>query len=86
MVIVTLEDGTSYSIDTESESIARMIVEHKLRDRLDYRKITGTSLFCGVKMDPKNSAYNSGYYGNKEPLKCSSGWSYKWGDRNAEFR
>ena len=87
MVIVKLKDGTEYNIDTDSESTARMIVERKLRDRLDYREIKKTKLIPGVKMDKFHKNYNSGEYGDREPLSCSSGWSYKWSDgKCAEFR
>ena len=60
MVIVTLKDGTEFNIDTDSESMARMIVEHKLRDQLDYRKIKKTKLIPGVRMDASHKKYNSG--------------------------
>lgn len=87
MVIVILKDGTEFNIDTDSESMARMIVEHKLRDQLDYREIKKTKLISGVKMDASNENYNSGQYGNSQPLSCSFGWSYKWEDgKCAEFR
>lgn len=87
MVIVELKDETEYNIDTDSESMARMIVEHKLRGRLDFREIKKTKLISGVKMLEGHKGYNSGIYQDQEPLKCSSGWSYKWSDgRSAEFR
>lgn len=87
MVIATLKDGTEFNIDTDSESMARMIVEHKLRDRLDYRKIKKTKLVSGARMDSSHKNYNSGQWGDRQPLSCSSGWSYKWDDgKCAEFR
>ena len=87
MVIVTLVDGTTYCIDTDSESKARMIVSDKLKDRLDYRQIQSTDLFEGVRMDTNSRYYNPGDRDYLIPLKCKTGWSYKWSDdRCAEFR
>ena len=64
MVIVILKDGTEFNVDTDSESTARMIVEHKLRGRLDYREIEKTKLISGVTMDASHKHYNSGQWGD----------------------
>lgn len=87
MVLVTLEDGTTYCVDSNSEYNARRVVDYKLRDRLDYRKIEDTDLFDGTTMDKGSRYYNSSDPYDRVPLKCKTGWSYKWSDyKCAEFR
>lgn len=87
MVIVTLEDGTTFCIDSNNEYNARCVVEYKLRDRLDYRRIKSTDLFENVFMDQKSKYYNSSNGYDGIPLKCKTGCSYKWSDyKCAEFR
>lgn len=78
MVIVTLKDGTSYNIDTDSTFNAESIVEYKLRQRLDYRKIKNAQLVSGVIMDINSDGYNSGNQFDGVELNCSDGWSYKY--------
>ncbi len=78
MVIVNLVDGTSYLIDTDDNSTARDVVEHKLKDRHDFRKIAGTIVLKDCLLDKNSKYYNSDdYYDNRE-LQCKTGWSYKW--------
>lgn len=87
MVLVTLEDGTTYCIDTNSKCNARNVVDFKLRNRLDYRRINSIDLFEGTKMDKNSRYYNSDYAFDGVPLKCKTGWSYKWSDGKClEFR
>ena len=78
MVIVTLEDKTSYNIDTEDTFNARSIVSYKLRDRSDCRQIQSFQLIEGVCMDKNSKYYNSGNQFDGEELHCTNGWSYKW--------
>lgn len=77
MVIVTLEDGTTYNIDSDSDFNARSVVEYKLRQRMDYRKIKNTQEIKGAICDSKSKYYNSGRYDSTD-LKCTSGWDYRW--------
>lgn len=77
MVIVTLNDGTTYNIDTDDEYRAESTVDYKLRQRLDYRKVMSSQIVKGVKCDPNSKYSNSCNWDSKE-LVCSSGWSYKW--------
>ena len=87
MVIVTLEDGTMYCVDSDSKDNARSVVDYKLRDRLDYRKIRETNVFEGTSMDKNSKYYNSSNPYDGIPLQCKTGWSYKWSDgRSASFR
>lgn len=87
MTIVTLEDETTYIIDTNERWKAESAVEHKLRDRMDCRKIKDVSVFEGCAIDRNSKYYNSGQYYDGVPLKCKTGWSYKWSDgRCREFR
>ena len=76
MVIVTLQDGTTYQVDTDSESNARMDIERKLRGHLDYRKIASTTQI-DAKLD-KSSKYYNAIGGKSYDLKCKSGWAFKW--------
>jgi hypothetical protein len=75
MCIVTLEDGTTYNIDTDSSFNARSVVEYKLKNRMDFRKIAGVQERKGI---PVSGNYNSGSAYDGKDLRCSSGWSYKW--------
>lgn len=72
-----------YIYATDSVSDARGDVDYKLRQRLDFRKITGCDNFPA-------EITSDGKYINKPdrstPLKAFKGSSYKWGDRGAEFR
>lgn len=87
MVIVRLEDGTTYYIDTNNKYNAREVVKHKLRGRLDYRKIESAELYEELTIDKSSRYYNSGDEFDRVPLKCKTGWSYKWSDvKCAEFR
>lgn len=87
MVIVRLEDGTTYYVDTNSKHTARSVVDHKLRDRLDSRRIKSTDLFEELTVDKNSRYYNSDNEYDGVPLKCKTGWSYKWSDvKCAEFR
>lgn len=87
MVLVTLEDRTTYYIDTNNKYTAREIVKHKLRDRLDYRKIESAELLEELIINKSSKYYNSGNEFDGVPLKCKTGWSYKWSDvKCAEFR
>ena len=58
MVIVTLNDGTTYNMDTDSKSSAESTVDYKLRQRLDHRKIVSSQVIKGVKCD-KDSKYTN---------------------------
>lgn len=78
MYLVILEDGTTYNIDTESSFNARSVVEYKLRDRMDCRRILNVQEIKGAVADKNSSYYNSGSEYDKKELKCTSGWSYKW--------
>ena len=81
MCIVTLEDGTTYNVDTTSEDKARGVVDYKLRQRLDHRKITNAVKIEGTVMVKDSRYYNSGDQFDRKDLHCSYGWDYKWGDR-----
>ena len=87
MVLVRLEDNTTYYIDTNSKFTGRRVVEYKLRGRLDYRKIKSVEVFEDLNIDKSSKYYNSGDEYDRVPLKCKTGWSYKWSDiKCAEFR
>lgn len=77
MVIVTLNDGTTYNMNTDDEYRAKSAVDYKLRQRLDYRQISSSQVIKGVVCDPNSKYTNSCNWDSKE-LQCSSGWSYKW--------
>lgn len=77
MVIVTLNDGTTYNMNTDSISSAESTVDYKLRQRLDSRKIKSFQEIKGVVCDPNSKYTNLCNWDSKE-LVCSSGWSYKW--------
>ena len=86
MVIVTLEDGTRYCIDSDNSGTAKRVVDYKLRDRMDYRHIKDTELFEGIKLDKNMKYYNSDNPYDGVPLQSKTGWSYKWPDgSSAEF-
>ena len=76
MVIVNLKDGTTYLVDTDSESNARMDIEHKLRDHLDYRKMVSV-IQIDAQLD-KSSKYYNAICRNSNDLKCKTGWKFKW--------
>lgn len=78
MIIVTLEDGTTYNIDTDSCFWAENVVEYKLRQRLDYRQIKSMKEIVGAIGDKNSKYYNSGNPYDGKELKCTKGWSYKW--------
>jgi hypothetical protein len=78
MVIVTLTDGTTYNINTDSEFNAKETVSYKLRQRLDFRQVKSTQLIKGAILDENSKYYNSGSSYDGKELSCSSGWSYKW--------
>lgn len=78
MFIVQLEDGTTYNIDTDSSFNAKRIVEYKLRNRLDFRKVESVTQIKGVVGDKNNKYYNSGNQFDGKELKATSGWDYKW--------
>ncbi|MDF2881529.1 MAG: hypothetical protein K0R54_2086 [Clostridiaceae bacterium] len=78
MYIVILEDGTAYNIDTDSEFNARNVVEYKLKNRMDYRKISSAQDMKGAIADKNSPYYNSDNPYDGKELKCISGWSYKW--------
>lgn len=87
MTIVNLKDGTSYLIDTDSESNARYVVDYKLRQRLDHRQISSVIVMEDAIVKKDSEYYNSGDRFDGIPLKCKTGWSYKWSDvKCAEFR
>lgn len=83
MVLVRLEDGTSYCIDTDCADVARDTVQYKLRDRLDYRKITDTEVFKGTKIHPNSPYYNSWKCRDGKELRCKTGTAYKWNKNNS---
>ncbi len=86
MTVVELFDKTTYLINTEDKNLARIIVEYKLHNRLDYRPIKSAQIFPGI-LEPNDKYFNSGELSNTEPLKAYEGWSYKWSDtKHAEFR
>lgn len=78
MYIVTLEDNTTYNIDTDSEFNARSFVEYKLLDKLDFRNIQNVQEIKGVIGDKNSKYYNSDNAYDGKELQCSSGWSYRW--------
>lgn len=78
MSIVTLNDGTVYYIDTDERYRAEHVVDYKLRQRLDYRKIDNIKLMEGVLVDKESKYYNSGDAYDMKELRCVKGWSYKW--------
>lgn len=78
MCIVILEDGTTYNIDTDSNFNARNVVEYKLKNRLDFRRIKDIQTIKGTTLDKDNKYYNSHNAYDREELKCTSGWDYKW--------
>lgn len=89
MVIVELSDGTKYYIDTDDTFTARYVVEYKLENRLDYRFKNGmkTEIIEDVMIKSNSTYYNSANAHDGQPLKCKTGWSYKWSDgKCAEFR
>lgn len=78
MTIVTLEDGTVYNVDTDSKFYAENVVEYKLKQRLDFRKIKSMELIKGAVCDKNSKYYNSGNAYDGKDLVCTKGWSYKW--------
>lgn len=83
MVTIYLQDGTSYNIDTESEAIARSVVEYKLRDRLDVRKISNAMNHQGnVAITIESPNYNSGNAYDGKELKAATGRDYSWDDNS----
>lgn len=78
MYIVMLEDGTSYNIDTDDYHIAISIVEYKLKQRLDLRKIDNVMEIKGAKCDKESKYYNSGNQFDGKDLVASTGWSYRY--------
>ena len=78
MFVVTLKDGTTYNIDTDSSFNARCVVEYKLKNRLDHRQIATVSKIEGCRMDKTSKYYNSGDAYDGKELICTSGWSYRW--------
>jgi len=86
MVIVTLKDGTTYMMDTNSTSEATNTVDYKLRQRLDFRPILTASQIDAT-LDRNSKYYNSVMTYDGTELKCKTGWSYKWSETScAEFR
>jgi hypothetical protein len=77
MCIVTLEDGTTYNIDTNSATNAKSVVDYKLRQRLEYRKIKSVNEIKGV-ICIQDKYYNSSNAYDGKELNCVSGWSYRW--------
>lgn len=87
MVIVRLEDDTTYYIDTDSAYVAVGVVDHKLRDRIDFRGIKSADVLKDTIISKDSKYYNSADCYDGVPLKCKTGWSYKWSDTScAEFR
>jgi hypothetical protein len=78
MCIVILEDGTTYNVDTDSQFNAKSVVEYKLKQRLDFRRIQSVQVLKGVFGDKNSKYYNSGSAYDGIELHCMSGWSYKW--------
>ena len=78
MCIVTLEDGTQYYINTDNKYDAREVVEYKLRQRLDFRKIESIVLLEGCYIDKFSKNYNSGDQYDGKDLQASHGWAYKY--------
>lgn len=78
MCIVTLEDGTQYYINIDSKYDAREVVEYKLRQRLDFRKIESIVLLEGCCVDKFSKNYNSGDQYDGKDLQASHGWAYKY--------
>ena len=78
MSLVTLEDGTLYYLDTDSEFNAREIIEYKLNQRLDFRQIDNVEVVEDIKMDKESKCYNSGNQFDGKELKCVKGWNYRW--------
>ena len=77
-VIVTLEDGTTYNIDTIDCFKASNIVEYKLRQKSDYRTIKTVELIKGATIDKYGDYYNSSNQFDSKDLKCTSGKAYSW--------
>jgi len=87
MTIITLEDSTTYLVDSNETFNARYVVDYKLRNRLDYRKILSINVMEECLLDKQSKYYNSGNPCDGIPLQCKTGWSYKWSDgRSASFR
>ena len=59
MCIVTLEDGTTYNIDTKNTSKAETVVYYKLKKRMDFRKIAKIQEVKGAVADTHSRYYNS---------------------------
>ena len=73
MCIVTLKDGTTYYINTDSVFTARSVVEYKLRNRGDSRSLDTIEKLEGCSTrDNSCDAYDG------EALKNRKGWAYKW--------
>ena len=78
MCIVTLEDGTQYYINADSKYDAREVVEYKLKQRLDFRRIESIVLLEGCCVDKFSKNYNSGDQYDGKDLQASHGWAYKY--------
>ena len=78
MCIVILKEGTQYYIDTNDEFNAREVVEYKLRQRLDFRKIESVVLLKGCCVDKFSKNYNSGDQYDGKDLQASHGWAHKY--------
>ncbi|MGL5328866.1 MAG: hypothetical protein ACRDD7_06330, partial [Peptostreptococcaceae bacterium] len=57
---------------------ARSVVEYKLKDRLDFRKIRDIQEIKGVVGDKNSKYYNSSNAYDGKELQCVNGWNYKW--------
>lgn len=77
MVIVTLEDSTTYLIDTDSEAAAERAVEYKLRNKSDMREIDNSTIIKGFSLEKDSEYYNSDNPYDGVLLKCKTGESYK---------
>ena len=77
MVLVTLGDGTLYHIDCENAQVAKEVVEYKLRQRSDIRRVQSAKHVWGVGLNPTLKTYNSGNARDGKPLICVRGWSYR---------
>lgn len=77
MVIVTLEDSTTYLIDTDSVFAAERAVLYKLRNKSDMREIDNSTPIKGFSVEKDSDYYNSDNPYDGVLLKCKTGEAYK---------
>lgn len=85
MYKVILADDTIYYVATEERKTAIRVIEHKLRDRFDFRLIAGAEEVYDESSLGKNIFINSDDEYDGKELKCAYGYSYRFKDVSEEL-